>query len=117
MPIEMFDKGDFVLISYEPHGLMDFRSFKETLVSLLGSNGTHRDIVIDFGSTEAITSTDIGSIVWLADMVRPSPFNIHIISKDALYSQLSSLSLLQVEHLILYRNRRELADQPMPFAG
>ena len=111
MAMEKSEKDHFVYITYSRQGYKDVEQFRTTLSALLSDKASEKDIVIDFGLSKYLTSPEIGAIVRLAQGLAASTRILRIIPSEALYKQLSSLNLTNLEHLTIYKDRQDFADQ------
>ncbi len=113
MSIDKMEKEHFVLITYARQGYKDVEQFRIMLSSLISSLGPEKDIVIDFGTTKALTSPEIGAVARLAEGLKETARFVRLVPSDSLHKQFSSLNLSKIEHLTIYKNRQNFADHVM----
>jgi hypothetical protein len=111
MTIERSEKDKFVYFTYGRQGYKDVELFKSALAAELANRESTKDIILDFGPTRYLTSPEIGTLVRLANNLKSSPRIVRVIPCDDLYKQISSINLTNLEHLIVYKNRQDFADQ------
>jgi hypothetical protein len=111
MSIEKSEKGKFIYITYARQGYKDVEQFKNVLGAELADRESTKDIIIDFGLCKYLTSPEIGTLVRLANNLKASPRIVRVIPCDELYKQISSINLTNLDHLIVYKNRQDFADQ------
>jgi hypothetical protein len=111
MAIEKSEKEKFIYITYSRQGFKDVEQFKSVLGAELLNRESTKDIIIDFGLCKYLTSPEIGTLVRLANALKVSPRIVRVIPCDELYKQISSINLTNLDHLIVYKNRQDFADQ------
>jgi hypothetical protein len=111
MTLEKIEKEHFVYINYSRQGYKDVDLFRATLAAFRSEAGSEKDIVIDFGNSRYLTSPEIGSMIRLAQGLVEKSRILRIIPCEELYRQLSSLNLTHLDHLMIYKNRDEFAEQ------
>jgi hypothetical protein len=111
MAIEKSEKEKFIYITYSRQGYKDVELFKSALGAELSNRESTKDIIIDFGLCKYLTSPEIGTLVRLANGLKGSPRIVRVIPCDELYKQISSINLTNLDHLIVYKNRQDFADQ------
>jgi hypothetical protein len=111
MTIEKSEKEKFVYFTYARQGYKDVELFKSAMSVELAKTDSTKDIIIDFGLCKYLTSPEIGTLVRLANGLKASPRIVRAIPCDELYKQISSINLTNLDHLIVYKNRKEFTDQ------
>jgi hypothetical protein len=111
MSLERSEKEKFVYFAYSRQGVKDVDQFKSAMSAEMGVFESDKDIIIDFGACKYLTSPEIGTLVRLANGLKGSLRIVRVIPSDELHRQLSSINLIALEHLIVYKNREEFADQ------
>jgi hypothetical protein len=111
MAIEKTEKEHFVYITYARQGYKDVDQFRTTMSSILSDRASEKDIVIDFGVCRYLTSPEIGSMVRLANALVGTSRFVRVIPSEDLHKQLSSINLTRLDHLAIYKNRQDFAEQ------
>ncbi len=111
MTIEKTDKGKFIYITYARQGVKDVDLFKTALLSELSNKDSIKDIIVDFGMCKYLTSPEIGILVRAATSLKGSPRIVRVIPCEGLYKQMLSVNLTKVDHLTIYKDRQDFAQQ------
>jgi len=111
MATERIENGNFVYVNYSRQGNKDIDRFIAILSAIRKEQGSKKDVVIDFGTSKAITWLEIGPIVRLSLSLEASSRFLHIIACEELSFQLSSISITNLDHLTIHKSSQAFTDQ------
>jgi hypothetical protein len=111
MTLEKSEKEKFVYFTYTRQGYKDVDQFKSAMSAEMSVLGSSKDIIIDFGVCKYLTSPEIGTLVRLANGLKGSPRMVRVIPSDDLYKQIAAINITNLDHLIIYKNRQDFAEQ------
>jgi hypothetical protein len=110
MSIDKKETEHLVFISYSRSGYKDIEEFKRELNNLSSSTLSGKDIVVDCSSCKYMTSPEIGALIRLVNNFQKTERFLRIIPSEELYKTLKSINLQNLEHLVIYENKKAFTD-------
>lgn len=111
MGIDKKETEHLVYISYSRAGYKDVEDFKRELGNLSSLTFSKKDVVVDCTSCKYMTSTEIGAFIRLVNILSKTERFLRLIPSPELYKTMISINLQNLEHLVIYKDKKAFVDQ------
>lgn len=111
MPCKVLENANFTFVMYKRSKMEDYQEFKRICDNLAHDSVPLTDIIIDFGDSKGIVSTEVGLLVRLLRKMKGSACALRIIGGPPIRKVLTSTNIDKLSNIVVYESKEVFFSQ------